>query len=265
MSQRRCAGEGPIRTAKAPDLRRCATGGRSHRSRPGSAQSATGPRGRYAKYLWVPGTCGRAPARLRSVRRSRRAGRPFRRPIGPSPGPRTDIAESSRPHGWRRRPGARRRSGRVSAARGHGRGLRSRAALTCSWPSLVRPAVGSEGCTGCSRRSMTKPSGACDRMMTVALRPMSHRGFPGFWLICGTCRRVHASPLVRSKALEVFPLFSAPRRIRRTAPLVRPVRLTLIAGTAVLGATLTACSGASASGSDKGRPGSHRRTTPRSR
>ncbi|MFD4763531.1 Ig-like domain-containing protein [Streptomyces sp. NPDC058439] len=50
-------------------------------------------------------------------------------------------------------------------------------------------------------------------------------------------------------------MFSAPRRIRRTAPLVRPVRLTLIAGTAVLGATLTACSGASASDSDKGAAG----------
>lgn len=50
-------------------------------------------------------------------------------------------------------------------------------------------------------------------------------------------------------------MFSAPRHIRRTAPLVRPVRLTLIAGTAVLGATLTACSGASASGSDKGAAG----------
>ncbi|SCF64734.1 Ig-like domain-containing protein [Streptomyces sp. Ncost-T10-10d] len=47
-------------------------------------------------------------------------------------------------------------------------------------------------------------------------------------------------------------MISARRRIRRTAPLGRPVRLTLIAGTAVLGATLTACSGASASDSGKG-------------
>ncbi|MFV5993931.1 Ig-like domain-containing protein [Streptomyces sp. NPDC056231] len=39
---------------------------------------------------------------------------------------------------------------------------------------------------------------------------------------------------------------SARRRIRRTAPLARPARLTLIAGTAVLGTTLTACSGGAA-------------------
>ncbi|MER8086718.1 Ig-like domain-containing protein [Streptomyces sp. NPDC058316] len=50
-------------------------------------------------------------------------------------------------------------------------------------------------------------------------------------------------------------MFSARRRIRRTAPLVHPVRLTLIAGTTVLGATLTACSGASASDSGKGATG----------
>ncbi|GGT50641.1 lipoprotein [Streptomyces atratus] len=47
-------------------------------------------------------------------------------------------------------------------------------------------------------------------------------------------------------------MISARRRMRRTAPLGRPVRLTLIAGTAVLGATLTACSGASTSDSGKG-------------
>ncbi|MFH8473379.1 Ig-like domain-containing protein [Streptomyces sp. NPDC018000] len=53
-------------------------------------------------------------------------------------------------------------------------------------------------------------------------------------------------------------MFSARRRIRRTAPLAHPVRLTLIAGTAVLGATLTACSGTSAPDSGKGAA----RTTP---
>ncbi|MEU9763446.1 Ig-like domain-containing protein [Streptomyces sp. NPDC047987] len=43
---------------------------------------------------------------------------------------------------------------------------------------------------------------------------------------------------------------SARRRIRRTSPLARPVRLPLIAGAAVLGLSLTACNGASASNSD---------------
>ncbi|MFB7916499.1 Ig-like domain-containing protein [Streptomyces sp. NPDC056061] len=47
-------------------------------------------------------------------------------------------------------------------------------------------------------------------------------------------------------------MFPARRRIRRTAPLARPARLTLIFGTAVLGVSLTACSGASASDSATG-------------
>lgn len=48
-------------------------------------------------------------------------------------------------------------------------------------------------------------------------------------------------------------MFSARRHIRRTAPLARPARLTLITGTAVLGAALTACSGgAVASDADSG-------------
>jgi lipoprotein-anchoring transpeptidase ErfK/SrfK len=51
--------------------------------------------------------------------------------------------------------------------------------------------------------------------------------------------------------LEVFPLTTARRSAGRTAPLGRPVRLTLIAGTAVLGTLLTACSGAAASDSGK--------------
>ncbi|WP_326768892.1 Ig-like domain-containing protein [Streptomyces sp. NBC_01591] len=45
-------------------------------------------------------------------------------------------------------------------------------------------------------------------------------------------------------------MIAARRPVRRTAPLGRPVRLTLVAGTAVLGAMLTACSGATASDSD---------------
>ncbi|MFE9487615.1 MULTISPECIES: L,D-transpeptidase [unclassified Streptomyces] len=44
---------------------------------------------------------------------------------------------------------------------------------------------------------------------------------------------------------------TARRSVGRTAPLGRPVRLTLIAGTAVLGTLLTACSGAAASDSGK--------------
>lgn len=52
--------------------------------------------------------------------------------------------------------------------------------------------------------------------------------------------------------MEVFPLISECRRIRRTTSLARPARLTLIAGTAVLGAALTACSGAAASDSGSG-------------
>ncbi|MGW3658036.1 Ig-like domain-containing protein [Streptomyces sp. NPDC005151] len=44
---------------------------------------------------------------------------------------------------------------------------------------------------------------------------------------------------------------AAHRHIRRTAPLARPARLTLIAGTVVLGAALTACSGGAAA-SDAG-------------
>lgn len=52
--------------------------------------------------------------------------------------------------------------------------------------------------------------------------------------------------------MEVFPLISACRRIRRTALFARPARLTLIAGTAVFGAALTACSGAAASDSGSG-------------
>lgn len=51
--------------------------------------------------------------------------------------------------------------------------------------------------------------------------------------------------------MEVFPLIAARRPVRHSAPLGRPVRLTLIAGTAVLGTALTACSGAAAD-SDKG-------------
>ncbi|MEU2839580.1 Ig-like domain-containing protein [Streptomyces sp. NPDC007076] len=46
---------------------------------------------------------------------------------------------------------------------------------------------------------------------------------------------------------------TARRSAGRTAPLGRPVRLTLIAGTAVLGTLLTACSGAAASDSDSGK------------
>ncbi|MGW1407583.1 Ig-like domain-containing protein [Streptomyces sp. NPDC002403] len=46
-------------------------------------------------------------------------------------------------------------------------------------------------------------------------------------------------------------MIAAPRSVRRTAPFGRPVRLTLIAGTAVLGTALTACSGAAASDSGK--------------
>ncbi|MGW9120748.1 L,D-transpeptidase [Streptomyces sp. NPDC055663] len=49
-------------------------------------------------------------------------------------------------------------------------------------------------------------------------------------------------------------MIAARRPVRRTAPPGRPVRLTLVVGTAALGALLTACSGAAASGpeSDKG-------------
>ncbi|MGW1847358.1 L,D-transpeptidase [Streptomyces sp. NPDC001966] len=49
-------------------------------------------------------------------------------------------------------------------------------------------------------------------------------------------------------------MIAARRPVRRTAPPGRPVRLALVAGTAALGALLTACSGAAASGpeSDKG-------------
>ncbi|OKJ42553.1 L,D-transpeptidase [Streptomyces sp. CB01580] len=48
---------------------------------------------------------------------------------------------------------------------------------------------------------------------------------------------------------------SARRRTRRTSPLARPARLTLIVGAAVLGLSLTACNGASASdsGTDSGK------------
>ena len=52
--------------------------------------------------------------------------------------------------------------------------------------------------------------------------------------------------------MEVFPLISVCRRIRRTTSPARPARLTLIAGTALLGAALTACSGAAASDSGSG-------------
>ncbi|WP_326792959.1 Ig-like domain-containing protein [Streptomyces sp. NBC_00841] len=51
-------------------------------------------------------------------------------------------------------------------------------------------------------------------------------------------------------------MFSARRHIRRTAPLARPARLTLITGTAVLGAALTACSGGAAA-SDAGSGSGH--------
>ncbi|MFE7110108.1 Ig-like domain-containing protein [Streptomyces sp. NPDC057575] len=63
------------------------------------------------------------------------------------------------------------------------------------------------------------------------------------------------SPPARSNALEVFPLIAARRPVRRTAPSGRPVRLTLVAGTAALGAMLTACSGAAASDSESDKGG----------
>ncbi|MEV0491981.1 L,D-transpeptidase [Streptomyces atratus] len=51
-------------------------------------------------------------------------------------------------------------------------------------------------------------------------------------------------------------MISARRHIRRTAPVAGPARLTLIAGTAVLGAALTACSGGAAA-SDTGSGSGH--------
>ncbi|MER5611863.1 Ig-like domain-containing protein [Streptomyces sp. NPDC002215] len=50
-------------------------------------------------------------------------------------------------------------------------------------------------------------------------------------------------------------MIAARRPVRRTAPSGRPVRLTLVAGTAALGAMLTACSGAAASDSESDKGG----------
>lgn len=62
---------------------------------------------------------------------------------------------------------------------------------------------------------------------------------------------MNAVSLDEKQCLGGFPLTTARRSAGRTAPLGRPVRLTLIAGTAVLGTLLTACSGAAASDSGK--------------
>ncbi|MCX4392678.1 Ig-like domain-containing protein [Streptomyces sp. NBC_01767] len=50
-------------------------------------------------------------------------------------------------------------------------------------------------------------------------------------------------------------MIAARRPVRRTAPLGRPARLTLVAGSAALGVMLTACSGAAASGSESDKGG----------